>query len=292
MQFAAIARPRLRTEEVGAVAALGQDLPHPLLVAAPYVNPQAAERARAIGLAFVDTAGNVHLRGPGLVVFVAGRRAPATARPPRHARGFTAAGLRVVFALLLRPRLAALPYREIAAATGVALGTVAAVLDDLARRGHLAPGGDEERRLLAPRRLAEEWTLLYPTRLRPTLLLGRFTAADPAWWEKAPLDPARAVWGGDVAAARLTRQLVPARQTLYIWGAPDEVLLANRLRPDARGPVELLRAFWQPLDTPEAADVAPPLLVYADLMATGDPRAIEVAEVVRARYLHALYGRG
>ena len=267
-------------------------MPYPVLLAAPHVDAQTAERARELGMGFVDQAGNAHLRGPGLFVFVAGRRAPRMPRPNRAPRAFTPAGLKVVFAALLRPRLLEAPLRDIAAATGVALGTVAAVLDDLISRGYVAAEGAGERRLLAPERLAEEWTLLYPVRLRPKLVVGRYAAPGPTWWERARIPPQRAVWGGEVAADRLTGRLKPARQTLYVWGAPDQIILANRLRPDDRGDVEILEAFWEPAEDGEAApaDVAPPLLVYADLMATGDPRNVEVARLVREGHLRDLLG--
>ena len=288
VRFVAIDRPNLRAEAVGALVDLGRGLPHPLLVAAPYVDPVAAERARELGLAFVDTAGNAHLRGPGLFVFITGRRPPGKPRPVRAPRALTPAGLKVVFALLLRPQLANARLREIAAETGVALGTVAAVMEDLAARGHVTLQGGDERHLLEARRLAEEWTLLYPVRLRPKLVRGRFAAPDAAWWEKARIAPGRGVFGGEVAADRLTGQLKPARVTLYVWGAPDDVILANRLWPDERGAVEVLEAFWRPIEDGAAApQTAPPLLVYADLVATGDPRNLEVARLVRERYLRA-----
>ncbi len=53
---------------------------------------------------------------------------------------------------------------------------------------------------------------------------------------------------------------------------------------DERGAVEILEAFWKPLED-EEPQTAPPLLVYADLMATGDPRNLEAARLVRERYL-------
>jgi hypothetical protein len=156
---------------------------------------------------------------------------------------------------------------------------------DLQARGHLAGQGLGETRLLDAPRLADEWTLLYPVRLRPKLIRGRYTAPDPAWWAKARVPHGRAVFGGEVAADRLTGHLKPARVTLYVWGAPDEVILANRLPPDERGAVEILEAFWKPLEEDVARQAAPPLLVYADLMATGDPRNLDVARLVRGRYL-------
>ena len=286
IRFCLVDRPTLRAEEVGAVLEIGNRWRHPLLVAAPHVGPAAAERARELGLAFVDLAGNAHLNGPGLFVFIAGRRPPAKPRPKRAPRALTPAGLRVVFALLLRPERAAAPLREVAAETGVALGTVAAVMADLVARGHLTAQGLGETRLLDAQRLAEEWTLLYPVRLRPKVVRGRYIAPEAAWWEKARIPPGRAVFGGEVAADRLTGQLKPARVTLYVWGAPDDVILANRLRPDERGAVEILEAFWKPGEEVQGAlGTAPPLLVYADLMATGDPRNVEVARLVRDRYL-------
>lgn len=83
-------------------------------------------------------------------------------------------------------------------------------------------------------------------------------------FEKARIAPGRGVFGGE--------------------GAPDDVILANRLRPDERGAVEVLEAFSRPIeDGDAAAQTAPPLLVYADLMATGDPRNLEEARLVRER---------
>ncbi len=289
VRFCLIDRPMLRGETVAALLELGARWPHPLLVAAPHVDLAAAERARELGLAFVDLAGNAHLRGPGLFVFVAGRRAVAKPRPVRAPRALTPAGLRVVFALLLRPERVGAPLRQLAADAGVGLGTAAAVMEDLAVRGHLTPPGAGEVRLLDVRRLAEEWTILYPVRLRPKLVRGRYAAADAAWWEAAALAPGRAVFGGEVAADRMTGQLKPARVTVYAWGAPGEIIVANRLRPDERGAVEILDAFWTPAEgIDRVAAVAPPLLVYADLMATGDPRNVEVARVVRERFLRGI----
>ena len=260
VRFAAVERPAIRPQEVGGLADLARRLPHPVLLAAPHVDAQTAERARELGVGFVDEVGNAHLRGPGLFVFVTGRRAPRPVPPTRAPRAFTPAGLRVVFAVLLRPPILAAPLREIAAETGVALGTVAAVLDDLVGRGHVTAEGAGDRRLLAAERLAEEWTLFYPVRLRPKLVTGRYAAPDPTWWERAHLPPGRAVWGGEVAADLLTGRLKPAHQTLYTWETPDEIVVRNRLRPDERGDVEILEAFWKPADAGEAApkDVAPP----------------------------------
>src|SRR5207247_11168992 len=95
---------------------------------------------------------------------------------------------------------------------------------------------------------------------------------------------------GEVAAAKLTNYLKPAAYTVYLDPQNGDEALAtlvkrHRLRADPHGNVEALDAFWtlQPQGTPP--DLVPPLLVYADLMATLDPRNLEVAKRIRADYL-------
>ena len=63
----------------------------------------------------------------------------------------------------------------------------------------------------------------------------------------------------------------------------------HRLRADPQGTIEILDAFWNfQLEGPQP-DLVPPLLVYADLMATLDPRNLEVAKRIREQHIdHAL----
>ena len=53
----------------------------------------------------------------------------------------------------------------------------------------------------------------------------------------------------------------------------------------ANGEIEILDAFWVADELHQADDIAPPLVVYADLMATADPRNIETANLIRDKYL-------
>jgi hypothetical protein len=43
--------------------------------------------------------------------------------------------------------------------------------------------------------------------------------------------------------------------------------------------------FWNFPADPATPDVAPPILVYADLAATLDPRNLEAAKLVREQYI-------
>ena len=263
----------------------------------PYLTAALARHCREpLDLQFIDTAGNAYLRAPGLYVFVQGERPPEplAGGDGRPARGGTATALRAVFVLLCRPELLNAPYREIAAAAGIGLGTVGWALFDLERRGYLTAAGQRRnRRLLEPTRLLDEWATNFPIRLRPKLNPRRFRAPDPGWWEVAHL-PAGARWGGEVAAAKLAGHLKPGTATIYLEPAAARDALAtlvqeHRLRADPQGNVEILDTFWTLPEQDGLPGLVPPLLVYADLMATLDPRNLEAARRIREQHLdHAV----
>lgn len=265
------------------------------VLVAPYLTAELANHCRELELNFIDTAGNAYLRAPGLYVFVRGERPPALRATAMRTRGGgTATALRVVFVLLCRPELLNAPYRGIVAAAGVALGAVGWVFVDLEGRGYVAGGRHKHnRRLLEPARLLDEWVINFPIKLRPKLNPRRFQAPDPGWWQQARLE-AGARWGGEVAAAKLTDYLKPATYTIYLDPHTRREALAtlvkqHRLRADPKGNVEVLDAFWNLQPEGTQPDLAPPLLVYADLMATLDPRNLEVARRIRGEYIdHAL----
>jgi hypothetical protein len=183
------------------------------------------------------------------------------------------------------------PYRDIVDAAGVALGAIGRVFFDLKARGYITGGKKKgDRRLLEPARLFEEWVTNYPIKLRPKLNPHRFKADDVDWWRNTRLHNLEAFWGGEVAAERLTRYLKPANCTIYI--KPDfaqntlrQLVTENRLRADPNGNIEILNAFWNlPGDT-AYPDVVPPILAYADLVATLDPRNLETAKLLRERFI-------
>ncbi len=266
------------------------------VLVAPHLTAEHANHCRnVLDLHFIDTAGNAYLQAPGLYIFVRGERPPRLTGTAMGARGGgTATALRVVFVLLCRPELLNAPYREIVAAAGVALGAVGWVFYDLQGRGYITGGlRKRTRRLLEPARLLDEWVTNFPIKLRPKLNPRRFQAPDPGWWQHARLE-AGARWGGEVAAAKLTDYVKPATCTIYLDPQNAREALAalvkqHRLRAEPQGNVEVLDAFWNFQLAGTQHDLVPPLLVYADRMATLDPRNLEVAKLVREQYIdHAL----
>jgi hypothetical protein len=250
----------------------------PLLVA-PYITREIAERCRQLHLPFIDTAGNAYLEVPGLLVYVVGHARPAESRDSY--RALNSAGLKLTFALLCLPELLNENYRKIALDAGVALGTVSSNMKDLETRGFFNlethPG---RRKLLDPERMLEEWVTHYPVTLRHKLSLGRFQA-EPERLQKADLLLQQsALWGGELAAEKLTQYLKPVSFTIYAKEPLAKLVAAGQMRAAEDGNVEILERFWNFDTEKDIPDVVPPVLVYADLLATHDSRNAEAARMI------------
>lgn len=292
-EFYAFVRRRLTNDILGyEISRLRETAPRRGVLVTSYVSPPQAEKLRSAGAQFLDAAGNAYLDDPPLYVFVTGRRR-RQAEPSEGAktsRTFTSTWVKTVFALLCEPALVSGNYREIAAAAGVALGTVGEVLDDLKRAGHLVEKGDSGRRLLKRKELIGRWVEAYAGRLRPKLRLGRFSGERADWWEEAHPEAEGGCWGGEVAAAKLTGYLKPEVKTIYAPTKLARLQVKFRLKPDDRGDTEILKKFWDFEVEPPRPDTAPALLVYADLIASGDDRNIETAKIIYDRYLERPVG--
>jgi len=55
--------------------------------------------------------------------------------------------------------------------------------------------------------------------------------------------------------------------------------------------MECLKAFWRFDYHWEHSHLAPPLIIYADLLASGDSRNIETAEIIHDRFLAQYFER-
>lgn len=255
------------------------------IVIAPYIPAPLGQKMRALGLRFMDTAGNAYIEDPPLLILVQGNRAKAPVKERGEEGLLAAGGIRVLFALLCQPKLLTATYRDLAAAAGTALGTVAGVMKILTREGYLLDPGRGGKRLVRTKELVDLWTRAYALRFRKQQLLGRYTAEPRDFWKAAELAGSGALWGGEVAAHKLTHHLKPAVVTLYAHKPAEALIVDLRLRKDDRGPVELRDRFWRFKVTDMPGDHVPPLLVYADLLATADARNIETAQIVYDRFI-------
>jgi len=281
----------LRPATLNAALANLKRFNRPGILVTEYITPQMAEKLKELDIPFLDVAGNVYLRTPNTFIYVTGRKRPEELTPQGHNRAFRAAGLKVIFTLLTLQGQLKAPTREIAYNAGVANGTVSNILKDLEQLRFLYRSKNKGLVLENKDRLIDNWVEAYPRELRPQLKAQRFHILHPDWWKEFTYDrwQKNQMWlGGEPAAAVLTKYLYPEKITVY--GRPDFKKLAQTVgQPmrDTNGNFELLEPFWN-FETEELDEVhrlCPPLVIYADLIATGDARNTEVANMIREQYL-------
>lgn len=291
--YAAAIRGQLVPSSLGAVLAQLRQPgdagdPPPLLITRG-LSAELAQRLREQEQQFADAAGNAYLEGPGLFVYVCGRKLNERQVARRTGKGFTTSRLKVLFALICDPELAAAPYRAIAAAADVALGALPMVINELQRDGSLVVV-DRRRRLNAGKRLLDEWAHDYALGLRGRTLVGRYLAEHFDGWPDWPLNPAQTRWGGEPAARLLGCALQPGMLTIYGEKLPARLVAREHLAParpvEYEHLVELRKPFWgDVLSAGGLPQTVAPALVYADLLATGNRSCIEAAQALYDQHL-------
>jgi len=286
--FQIVAQRVHRAEDLGRIKA-SRPPAEDFLLLTPYLTEHLARKCVDLGIPFLDGAGNAYLTGPGLRILQVGEHPKPdlmTARVPRPFRPYSSKGLQVIFTLLSAPALTNAPYRELAKAAGVARGTVGIVLKDLLAAG-LVADLPEGRVLIHFQRLVEAWVANYPQKLQPHLGLRKFRMAIPQDWRSVDFASLGALLSGEAGGDRLTANLQPLGARIYTREPFGKIAAALRLRPDPEGTIELLERFWDfpnPKDIPPG--VAPPLLVYTDLIASGAPRNLDIARMIHETYLN------
>lgn len=261
------------------------------MLVADYINPKIAERLKQLDVPFMDTAGNVYINAPGKFVYIRGNKRRQEFTTTEKNRAFETTGLKVVYAFLKTPDLVNRPYRQIAEMTGVANGTIGWVMNGLKEAGYIR---DLERgkgkRLVNLHGLFRRWVEAYPLKLQKKLDLGTWAAGNPIWWVDVEIEEFGAVWGGELAGEKLTHYLQPKEATVYLPKTRlKEFVNGVRLRREVDAPyakagiVRLYELFWTPENTWE--ETTDPMLTYADLTKTGDPRNLETAKLVYEKYI-------
>lgn len=255
------------------------------LLVTEYVTPPIADMLKNLNIFFMDTVGNAYINEPLLYVFIKGNKLQVPLKRETQRRLFKPSGLKVVFALLNNPDMINNPYRDIAKTADVALGTIGWLIRDLKALGFCIEIGNRNRKLMNLNKLFKRWVEAYPEQLRPKLIKERYETVNHKWWKEIDIKEYAADWGGEVAAAQLTGYLKPVNFTIYANQPFGKLVLKNKLHKAENGNVEILTPFWNFKYEIEDRGIVPPILVYADLMATGDPRNIEAAGIIHEKYI-------
>ncbi|SDF12900.1 hypothetical protein SAMN05216464_11357 [Mucilaginibacter pineti] len=246
-----------------------------LIIIAETIFPAIREQLRKMGLNYLDVGGNCYLKKNDWYFLIEGFKTEA---PPvvNKDRAFTKTGLLLLFHFLNDPTYLNTTYREMAETYDIALGNINYIINSLKEQNYLVRLNKKELKLIRKKELFDEWITAYEQKLKPTLFMGnfRFLNGQDKEWAKIPIKNSETQWGEEPAANLLTGYLKPGKLAMYTTDDKTNLIKKYKLLPDDNGKLTIYRKFWK-FNT--LGDTVPPLLVYADLINSGDARNIETA---------------
>lgn len=277
-KMVAEAKKELRNHHLGKLIQLQKE--HgAVIVVAENIFPDLKNQLRKYHIGYIDAAGNAYIKTKNHFVFIEGKKKMIDKGALKN-KVFTKTGNKVIFQFLLNPQLVNATYREIAEQADVALYTVYKVIHGLKEQQFLLLLDKQKMKLTNTRELLERWMVAYEEKLKPDLFIGRFHFLKEEYrinWKKLPLKEKETLWGGEPAGGLITNYLKPAEFTIYTEERREELIKKYKLIPDQNGNIPVYRKFWKTKDEININTV-PALLIYVDLMNSGNPRCIETAQ--------------
>ena len=233
---------------------LKEEVKMPLLLVSRYIAPDVFERFSAEGISVADSCGNCRIVAAPLFININGQKS----MPIKQSRGkaFNETGLKAVFYFLLDDGNINQPYRQISDNTGLSLGT--SILKN-------------------KQALLDTWQVHFNQTLKPKLLLKTMEFVDSDTrkdWELIAL-PDGVCWGGEGGAYLTSKYLIPEQFDIYTEVPSINLMMTRKMRFDENGRINVYQKFWR---SQHDEHVAPKILIYADLMGSGNSRCIEAAQ--------------
>ena len=285
-QFVLETKSAIRTSNQGLVLSqleeLQQQSQWPIIVIADFIAKDATKILKERNINYIDTSGNAYINHNDLAIFIEGQKTMKKVRT-NQSRAFQESGLKILFYLLINLEHLQEPYRKIAEKVDVSLGSVSQVMVELEDLNYLLKS-EKKRRLKNRKKLLEHWMVEFNAVLRPRIIRKRMRFLDKNYqntWRNINLHSKQGtiLWGREPGAAILTGNLRPEQFTIFTDLELATVAKQLQLVPSDDGEVEILQKFWAN-DDGDDKTVAPPLLIYADLINSGFSRNIKIANQI------------
>lgn len=257
----------------------------PFILIAHYLRPKIKTELRKRNIAYLEKNGNIYINYKNVFILIDANKPIDLAKETGN-RAFTKTGLKVVYLYLTDEDWLNEPQRKIAKNTGTGLGNISNVNHGLQKEKFLIKVNRTQKQLNNKQGLLDVWMKAYAITLQPALKIGQFRFVDKnhfIHYRKIKLDE-NTWWGGEPAADILTDYLRPGELTLYTTNTRTDLMKRYKLIPDAHGDVYAFHAFWNTMEQQDK-DIVHPLLVYVDLMNTGDNRCYETAQMIWKKHL-------
>ena len=245
----------------------------PILLIGGYISSSLYPELKQGRINFMDSVGNCfisHINKGSMILHISHSGIKSSYKASVAYPLFREAGLKVIFYLLQSLERFSEPFRTIRDGSGVSIGTVKNVMDELASRGYILIT-QEKRVLVKGKQLLDDWAENYALVLKPKLLLQRFSfrsVEKREEWQSIML-PSNMWWGGECAAAKRQGYLIPENFMIYGATLPAQLMSTGSVLM-GDGEIALYKKFW-------VEEGVPAVLVYADLVTSGRSRNIEAA---------------
>jgi len=249
----------------------GQDLP--VLLIAEEMSAGIMRQLHKVGIQAMDAAGNCYIKAGSLMVFCQGKKGDVV--KAKETLSFKEPGVKVLYFILANPGNVNKPFREIQAHTGVGLATINKLFTSLKQSGYLFTSA-KGRHLKKLDGLLAIFVDNYCRIIKPKAFVTtmKFLPGGRERWLETEL-PHGMQWGGEPGAYVRDGYLVPEVWDVYSSAASQELVRERIAIPARDGEIRVYRKFWM-----EEENTAPALIIYADLMGSGDSRCIEAAQRV------------
>ncbi|WP_339655360.1 type IV toxin-antitoxin system AbiEi family antitoxin [uncultured Maribacter sp.] len=261
---------------------------NPLLVAADYITPKSKETLKSKGVNYIDSYGNVYLNLKHLKIYIE----KDNAKPIYNAYSdvFTRAGGQILFQLLQNPELINANQEHLADISCVSLGSVSKTIKGLQKEGFAVKWNKEKKYQLVKREeLLEKWIALANEKILPSHKIGSYSSVAIEGFKMTHINSnSESCWGGEYGAKLITNYLSPEKYSLFTTERADLMRLF-RIVPDEEGEISVYKTFWKPksiaFQTNNDNIPTNPLLVYAELIYSGNERNLETAKIIFDEYI-------
>lgn len=246
----------------------------PIIVAAHHLSLEVFDRLIEEGISVVESSGNCKIFANQLFINISGQKSKQIKEV--KGKAFNEAGLKVIFFFLLNDENFNKTYRQISEETGLSLGTIKNVVEEL-KKSLYAITTTKGRFLKNKKELLDIWQTHYNQTLKPKLMVKKMEFVDAECkkdWYKISL-PEGAYWGGEGGAFIIDHYLIPEQFDIYTDVPSVKLMMTKKMRFDENGSIRVYQKFWK---GNENEKVAPRILIYADLMGSGNSRCIEAAQ--------------
>ncbi|AFZ26669.1 hypothetical protein Cylst_4598 [Cylindrospermum stagnale PCC 7417] len=263
----------------------------PLLVT-DILSDEVVEELIRIDIEFIDTSGNIYINNSLFYILI---KNSSFYQKKTSSPTFNTNTLKVVYAILKKPKILLFSRDEIAEVAGVDINAVEVSLDSLFKLNYLQQQYGGRYKIENYTKLLERWDMGYLENLRSELVIDTFSPirniqfSDFLFQSLDIVSGYKILVGGEFGASALfkTAYLQPTSIVLHIPNQLNYRIITTqlRLKPNVQGNITIIKQFSSYNFYENNDMIADPLLIRAELLLYPDERLKETATRIYNEYI-------